>query len=194
MNTFRHLVPAVLLQVLLASCSLDYEQARVAENIPEQIPETILFDFIHTVMSKGKVWVVLKADRAETYSERDEIVLYNVLFREYDGQGGLRTEARAEQAVFHTDSENASVSGSIVIYSTEEQAELQASRLTWIREGRRLVADDGQTVRLQKDDGSFVEGQGFSADFRRKKLEFASRVRGSYVWEEENEEQQDSDQ
>jgi hypothetical protein len=166
MNTFRHLVPAVLLQVLLASCSLDYEQARVAESIPEQIPETILFDFIHTVM----------------------------LFREYDGQGGLRTEARAEQAVFHTDSENASVSGSIVIYSTEEQAELQASRLTWIREGRRLVADDGQTVRLQKDDGSFVEGQGFSADFRRKKLEFASRVRGSYVWEEENEEQQDSDQ
>jgi hypothetical protein len=48
-----------------------------------------------------------------------------------------------------------------------------------------LVAGDGQTVRLQKDDGSFVEGQGFSADFRRKKLEFASRVRGSYVWEEE---------
>ena len=55
-------------------------------------------------------------------------------------------------------------------------------------DGRRLVADDGQTVRLQKDDGSYVEGEGFSADFRRKRLEFSSRVRGSYVREEEDEE------
>jgi len=175
----------VLLQLLLISCSLDYEQARVAESIPGQTPETILIDFTHTVVSGGRVWVILEADRAETYSERKEIVLEGVYFREYDEEGYLLTEAQAERAVFSTDSEDATVSGSIVIYSQEEKASLQASQLFWTREGRRLVAEDGQTVRLQKDDGSFVEGQGFSADFRRKKLEFASRVRGSYVWEEE---------
>ncbi len=175
----------VLLQLLLISCSLDYEQARVAESIPGQTPETILIDFTHTVVTGGRVWVILEADRAETYNERKEIVLEGVYYREYDEEGNLLTEAKAEEAVFSTDSEDATVSGSIVIYSPEEQAALQASRLSWTREGRRLVADDGQTVRLQKDDGSFVEGQGFSADFRRKKLEFASRVRGSYVWEEE---------
>ena len=175
----------VLLQLLLISCSLDYEQARVAQRIPGQTPETILIGFTHTVVTGDRVWVILEADRAETYSERKEIVLEGVYYREFDEEGNLLTEARAEEAVFSTDSENATVSGSIVIYSPEEQAALQANRLSWTREGRRLVADDGQTVRLQKDDGSFVEGQGFSADFRRKKLEFASRVRGSYVWEEE---------
>jgi LPS export ABC transporter protein LptC len=175
----------VLLQLLLISCTLDYEQARVAESIPGQTPETILIDFTHTVVSGGRIWVILEADRAETYSERKEIVLEGVYFREYDEEGYLLTEAQAERAVFSTDSEDATVSGSIVIYSQEEKASLQASQLFWTREGRRLVAEDGQTVRLQKDDGSFVEGQGFSADFRRKKLEFASRVRGSYVWEEE---------
>ncbi len=175
----------VLLQLLLISCSLDYEQARVAESIPGQTPETILIDFTHTVVSGGRIWVILEADRAETYSERKEIVLEGVYFREYDEEGYLLTEAQAERAVFSTDSEDATVSGSIVIYSQEEKASLQASQLFWTREGRRLIAEDGQTVRLQKDDGSFVEGQGFSADFRRKKLEFASRVRGSYVWEEE---------
>jgi LPS export ABC transporter protein LptC len=176
----------VLLQLLFVSCSLDYEQARVAESIPGQTPETILIDFTHTVVSGGRVWVVLEAERAETYSERKEIVLEGVYYREYDEEGNLLTEAQAEKAVFSTDSEDATVSGSIVIYSPEEQAALQASRLSWTREGRRLVADDGQTVRLQKDDGSFVEGQGFSADFRRRKLEFSSRVRGSYVWEEKD--------
>jgi len=175
----------VLLQLLLISCTLDYEQARVAESIPGQTPETILIDFTHTVVSGGRIWVILEADRAETYSERKEIVLEGVYFREYDEEGYLLTEAQAERAVFSTDSEDATVSGSIVIYSQEEKASLQASQLFWTREGRRLIAEDGQTVRLQKDDGSFVEGQGFSADFRRKKLEFASRVRGSYVWEEE---------
>ncbi|MCK5008225.1 MAG: LPS export ABC transporter periplasmic protein LptC [Spirochaetales bacterium] len=177
----------VLLQLLFISCSLDYEQARVAESIPGQTPETILIDFTHTVVSGGRIWVILEADRAETYSERKEIVLEGVYFREYDEEGYLLTEAQAERAVFSTDSEDATVSGSIVIYSQEEKASLQASQLFWTREGRRLIAEDGQTVRLQKDDGSFVEGQGFSADFRRKKLEFASRVRGSYVWEEEEE-------
>ena len=175
----------VLIQLLLISCSLDYEQARVAESIPGQTPETILIDFTHTVVVGGRVWVILEAARAETYGERKEIVLQGVHFREYDERGNLLTEARAEEAVFSTDSEDATVSGSIMIYSPEEQAALTAGRLSWTREGRRLVAGDGQTVRLQKDDGTFVEGLGFSADFRRKKLEFASRVRGSYVWEEE---------
>jgi LPS export ABC transporter protein LptC len=186
MNEVRAVLLVILVMFCL-SCSLDYDQARVAESIPGQIPETILFDFTHTVVADGRAWVVLEAERAETYSERNEIVLQGVFFREYDREGNLLTEARAERAVFATDSEDATVSGSIQIYSHEEQASLQAGRVTWVREGRRLVADDGQTVRLQRDDGSYVEGEGFSADFRRKRLEFSSRVRGSYVREEEEE-------
>ena len=186
MNELKAALPAILALFCL-SCSLDYDQARVAESIPGQIPETVLLEFTHTVVSGGRVWVVLEAERAETYGERNEIVLEGVFFREYDQEGNLLTEAQAERAVFATDSENATLSGSIEIYSHEEEASLQAGRLSWVREGRRLVADDGQTVRLQTDDGSYVEGEGFSADFRRKRLEFSSRVRGSYVREEEEE-------
>jgi LPS export ABC transporter protein LptC len=169
------------------SCSLDYEQARMAEDLPGETPETVLIDFTHTVVSDGRVWVILKADRAESYSDREEIALEGIYFREFDGQGNLITEAQADRALFHTGSEDASVAGSIVIYSPKEEAALKASQLTWTREGRRLKAAAEQTVRLEKDDGSFVEGRGFSADFRRKKLGFASRVRGSYVREEESE-------
>ena len=177
-----------ILAVFLLSCSLDYEQATVAESIPGQIPETILFEFTHTVVSGGSVWVILEAERAESYGERNEIILQGVFFREYDDEGNLLTEAQADRAVFATDSEDATLSGSIQIYSHEEQASLQAGRLSWVREGRRLIADDGQTVRVQTDEGSYVEGEGFSADFRRKRLEFSSRVRGSYIQEEEEQE------
>jgi LPS export ABC transporter protein LptC len=187
MKPLKRTALSMLLLPFFLSCSLDYEQARVAETISGQIPETVLFSFTHTIVSGGSVWVVLEAEKAETYTEKKEIVLEGVHFREYDEQGNLLTEAQADRAIFNTESEDATVSGGIVIYSPGEQAALRANQLSWTREGRRLIAEDGQTVRLLKDDGSFVEGRGFAADFRRKKLQFSSRVRGSYVWEEEEE-------
>jgi LPS export ABC transporter protein LptC len=130
-------------------------------------------------------WVVLEAQRAESYEKRQQIVLSGVSFREYNAQGELVSEAVADRAVFHTDSENASAKGAITIRSPGDEASLSADSLVWTREGRILEADPGATVRLVKEDGSYVEGSGFRADFRRRRLEFAGRIHGRYVWEDE---------
>jgi lipopolysaccharide export system protein LptC len=161
---------AAALLLVLAACSLDYEQARVAEAIPGETPDTVLLDFKHTVVSGGKVWIVLEAARAETYGEKKQIFLFDVHFQEYDSAGKLLTELSVERATFNTQSEDASALGTIVIYSSAEKASLRTT-------------GDQQAVRLQKDDGSFVEGRGFAADFRRKTLSFSEQVRGSYVRE-----------
>ena len=47
---------------LLASCSMDYEQARLAESMAGETPDTILLSFRHTIVSGGKTWIVLEAD------------------------------------------------------------------------------------------------------------------------------------
>jgi lipopolysaccharide export system protein LptC len=175
---------AAALLLVLAACSLDYEQARVAEAIPGETPDTVLLDFKHTVVSGGKVWIVLEAARAETYGEKKQIFLFDVHFQEYDSAGKLLTELSVERATFNTQSEDASALGTIVIYSSAEKASLRTTgELAWTREGKLLEAGDQQAVRLQKDDGSFVEGRGFAADFRRKTLSFSEQVRGSYVRE-----------
>jgi len=72
-----------------------------------------------------------------------------------------------------------------VIRAPQEKASLQAEVLAWIKEGKRLEGQPGEAVRLEKEDGSFVAGRGFRADFRRRRLEFDSAVRGFYVTEEE---------
>jgi LPS export ABC transporter protein LptC len=149
------------------------------------VPNSILVDFTHTIMADGHVWVVLEARRAETYDKRQEIVLYGVRFREFDAAGELVSEAVADQAVYHTDTEDASAAGSIRIYSPEEKASLSADSLTWIHRGKRLQAGPAAPVLLEKEDGSFVEGSGFRADFRRRQLEFDGPVRGSYTWEDD---------
>ena len=62
---------------------------------------------------------------------------------------------------------------------------MSADSLVWTREGKHLEAEPGAVVRLEKEDGTYVEGQGFSADFRRRRLEFDGAVQGRYVWEED---------
>ena len=154
--------------------------------MPGETPDTILVDFRHTIVSGAQVWVVLEAERAETYSERKQVLLFGVSFREYDAEGRLLTELETQRATFNTESEDASAAGSILIYSSAEEASLQtAGDLTWTRQGKLLEAGAEQPVRLQKDDGSFVEGRGFAADFRRKSLSFGRGVRGSYVRQED---------
>ena len=171
--------------VVLGSCSLDYDPARLEQEMAGDVPETVLMDFRHTIVSGAQVWVVLEAGRAETYGKRSEIVLEGVHFREYDAAGELVAEALADRAVFHTDSEDASARGSIRIYSPDQEASLHAESLTWTREGRRLRADPAARVRVEKDDGSYAEGQGFTADFRRRRVEFDGSVEGRYVWDED---------
>jgi len=169
---------------IFSGCSLSYEEARVAEGIAGETPDTIMVNFRHTVVNEGKLWVKFSAERAESYGKRKEVVLLGVRFQEYDAEGKLVTEARADRAVFNTASEDATAAGSILIRAPEEKASLSATSLSWFKEGKRLQGGAGETVRLEKEDGSFVEGRGFKADFRRRRVEFGSSVRGSYVAEE----------
>ncbi len=169
---------------LFSACSLNYNEARLAEDIAEETPETIMVNFTHTIVYDGKVWVRLEAERGETYGEKKQIVLTNVYFQEFDEEGELLNEGWADRAWFDTDSEDARLSGSISIYSVQDEAVIEAENLAWTGEGKKLAADPEDVVILKKEDGSFVEGKGFTADFRKKTLTFEAAVKGSYVWEE----------
>jgi LPS export ABC transporter protein LptC len=180
-------LPALLAAALAlcGSCSLSYEEGRMAEEMAPEIPDTVMIGFTHTVVSGGRVWVKMSAQRAESFDQSRRIVLAGVHFEEYDSQGHLATEASADRAVYHSDSEDAEVTGNILIRAPKEKASLTASSLAWVKEGRRLSSGAGQSVRLAKENGSFLEGRGFQADFRRRRLEFREGASGGFV-EDEN--------
>jgi len=176
-------LPALLAAALLlgGGCSLSYEEARAAEESAPEVPDTVMTGFTHTVITSGRVWVTMSAARAESYDRTRRIVLAEVRFREYDRQGNLATEAAADRAVYHSDTEDAEVTGNILIRTPEEKTSLSAESLAWVKEGRRLSSGPGQSVRLARENGSFLEGRGFRADFRRRRLEFTEGASGGYV-------------
>jgi len=59
-----------------------------------------------------------------------------------------------------------------------------AESLSWENKEKRLTAPPAETVRVKKDDGSFIQGTGFAGDFRSREVTYSGHVEGTYVWEE----------
>ena len=58
------IVPAFLF--LVSACSLDYGVA-LGEDLDERIPDTVVFNFVHTIVENGSPRFRLSAQRAEAF-------------------------------------------------------------------------------------------------------------------------------
>ena len=174
----------VSLFTFLTGCSIDYNEASAEGQAPEGVPDTVAVQVLHRVHKDGRLSVELQASRAVSYNSKNETVLTDAHFTTYDDQGNPSTEGQARQVVFHTDSENAEISGGVHVHSASEKGDVSADALTWENKTRRLTAPPEETVRLRKDDGTSLQGTGFSGDFMRRELTFSGPVQGTYVWQE----------
>jgi LPS export ABC transporter protein LptC len=166
------------------ACSLDYTQATTEEQTSHGLPDTVAVGLVHKIHKDGRLSLELEAARAETYNETKTTVLKDARFVEYDKQGGKATEGQADKVVYHTDTENAEISGDVRVHSASEKGSVSATALAWENKTKKLSAPPEEEVFIRKDDGSFISGSGFLGDFRTRELTFAGPVKGSYVWEE----------
>jgi LPS export ABC transporter protein LptC len=171
----------------MAGCSLDYREAQESEALLESVPDVVFQRFVHTAVSGRKMIFRLEAEEARLFNKKKITVLSDVRFTEYDDTGSTAIEGRANRAVFHTDTENAELSGDVYGYSAADEVGFFAENLTWLRDERLLKSVDSETVRIKEDDGSYIEGSYFTIDTKRKRLTFDATVRGRYYHETETE-------
>ncbi len=176
--------PALVLIALLGSCSIDYKGAASEEQSTEGIPDTVAVNVRHLVHRDGHVTVQLEAARAESFNSRNETVLTDVRFATYDDAGSVVSEGDARRVVYHTDTENAEISGGVHVHSSKEKGDVTTDSLSWENKTRKLTAPPQELVTIRKDDGSLLEGRGFTGDFTRRELTFNGPVQGSYVSQE----------
>jgi LPS export ABC transporter protein LptC len=171
--------------LLVAGCSLDYQEAAAEEKAAEGIPDTVAVGLVHKIHKNGRLSMELEAARAETYSAAAKTILTDAHFVEYDDQGGKATEGRARTVVYHTDTENAEISGMVTVHSASEKGDVSADSLSWENKEKRLTAPPDERVTIRKDDGTSISGRGFVGDFRTRQVTFSGPVQGTYVWQEE---------
>jgi LPS export ABC transporter protein LptC len=180
----RILLPVLSLLAVLAGCSIDYKGASQEDQAPAGIPDTVAIGLLHRIHKDGRLTLQLEAARAETYNSKNTTILTNAHFIEFDEKGGAATEGQARTVVFHSDTENAEITGAVRVHSAAEKGDVRADTLRWENKTKRLTAPPTDLVRIRKDDGSSLIGSGFAGDFQSRKITFTGSVQGTYVWEE----------
>jgi LPS export ABC transporter protein LptC len=176
------------LAAALAGCSLDYGEALPGEEATASLPDTVATDVVHRVVKNSRTALEVIADRAESWDKDRRTVLAGAEFVEYDGNGEAAVEGSAGRVVFHGDTEDAEISGRVRVYSAVDEAGIETDALSWKSDARLLTAPAGSVVVITRDDGSRLEGIGFTGDFRRREFVFSGPVTGTYVWTGDEEE------
>ncbi|PKL07948.1 MAG: LPS export ABC transporter periplasmic protein LptC [Spirochaetae bacterium HGW-Spirochaetae-7] len=182
-TAFLRALGLVALAALLASaCSLDYGTP-LSDDFGEDVPDTVVFGFSHTVVENGSPRFKLEADRGEAYQSLKLLKLTAVRFVEYkaDGSGAVNADGKAESAVFHTDTESAELSGSVRFHSTGDAMTVESGYLSWDGEAKELASRAETVTTLRDDDGTWLSGSGFTADAKRRSFRFGNRADGRYV-------------
>ncbi len=177
----------LLFAVLFSACSIDYESALVLEERPEDVPQTILVEARLTLERQDDRRFQVRASRVESYPELEEQRFWDFAFEEYDVAGDLVAAGQADFALYYDATDDVDLEGNIEFRSVTEGIVVTADELSW-RDGERTLSAGPQVlIRVDREDGSWMEGRGFSADFRRSVLKFSGAVEGEIVTEDENE-------
>lgn len=180
--SFIFLVTAVF---WLTGCSLNYKEGEEGTELEDTVPDLVFTNFVHTSVNGQKLVFQLQAERAQLYNRKQTTVLTKVRFVEYDDAGAVAIDGRAGSAVYHTDSENADLSGGVYGYSAADKVSFSANSLYWKKDERLLQSKGKEVVRIEKDDGSYIEGVYFTVDAARKTLTFDAAVHGRYMYEKD---------
>lgn len=178
----------ILLLLFTAACSLEYDMLETDED--SQFPELELFQIRHVVARSGRTQLMVEAQYSGLFQSQSRQILRNVYFYEFDSEGNVASEGSADSAHVFLDTEDIEFQGSIYIYSHEDEAGVEADYLRWNNEARQLQGRDGEEVRIRREDGSEIMGDGFLADMRSRSLVFSGSVEGTFV---DSPEQSESD-
>jgi LPS export ABC transporter protein LptC len=168
-----------------SGCSLNYSEGEEGGELSDAVPDLVFNKFVHTAVDGEKLVFQLEAEKAQLFNKKKTTVLTNVRFVEYDDAGAVSIEGRAGGAVYYNDSENADLSGGVSGWSAADKVSFQAEALFWKKDDRLLQSKGNEIVRIEKDDGSYIEGMYFTIDAARKSLTFDAAVRGRYVYEKD---------
>ena len=144
--TFFLFVSSVV--ILCAGCKLDYKDADLAEDMDEQIPNSVLEDFSQVVVRDGSVSYTFSADHAELFDSTGKTYFDNIGFTEYKNDGSTGTEGAAEKAIHYSKTDNIIFDGKIILNATAQDFVVKSDYLEWNNDAKILKSLDDTEVSI----------------------------------------------
>jgi LPS export ABC transporter protein LptC len=177
----------LLISIFVPGCTFDYGPG-AAEDIG--LPDLVMNDVEYVRVKDGDPQVKFLAEQAERYENRQLMELRNLSFEQFSGHDGeVDSAGRAAAARVELDSGNIGISGGVSLSVDSENITIETESLDWKDKERLLSGDPEAPVRISRDDGTSFRGWGFKANTRDRAWEFTGPVGGSYVHEDDDEEE-----
>jgi LPS export ABC transporter protein LptC len=174
-----------ILAGLLGACSFDYGDA---ESDQGNLPDIVMKDVEYVRVRKGNPLVRFTAESAERYEKRQTMELTNFSFEQFEPQGvEINAVGQAGTASVELDSGNIRLRDGVRLTVETEDITLETEGLDWQDQERLLLGEETAPVDMRRSDGTNFSGQGFSADIRNRTWSFASGIKGTYIWEDDEE-------
>ena len=176
-----------VLWALFLSCSFNYDTSPEED---KNQPDIIMRDVEYVRVRGGEPVARFQAESAERYEDRQTMNLGNFLFDQFEDHGNeINASGSARDASVELDSGNIRMNGDVRIAVDSEDIIIETAGLEWRDKEKLLSAEAEAPVEISRSDGTRFRGVGFSADTRSRTWEFADGVSGSYIDEEDEDEE-----
>jgi LPS export ABC transporter protein LptC len=183
----RHITTWFIFSLLFLACSFDYGSM---ENENQGLPDVVMDDVEYVRVRNGDPLVRFRAEHAERYENKQTMELRNFSFEQFGDHGEeINVEGWAGAASVELESGNIRLDERVRISVDSEDIVIETGKLSWEDEEKILSGDEADEVVIRRSDGTNFTGRGFRADARNRVWEFASGISGTYVHEDEEEEE-----
>jgi LPS export ABC transporter protein LptC len=170
----------------ILGCSFDYGTAPVEDT---NLPDIIMNDVEYVRVRQADPVVRFQAQRAERYEKRQLMELQDFSFEQFESHGAeINATGRAGIASVELDSGNIRLEGGVNLAVDSEDITIETEKLNWRDRERILAGDDEGAVNISRENGTSFTGWGFTANARSRTWEFSGGVEGSYIHDDEEEE------
>jgi LPS export ABC transporter protein LptC len=175
--------------LLLASCSFEYGAQETDKNQPDIVMENVEYVRVRSADPQAR----FQAERLERYEERRIIELRNFSFEQFGNRGeDVNAYGRAGSASIEMDSMDMRLDNGVRIDVDSEDLAIETRWLEWKDEARTLTGGAEDAVNIYQEKGTAFTGTGFHADARRRTWEFTGNVSGTYVHEDDEEDEEEA--
>ena len=172
---------------LLTACSFDYgDQGGADKNQPDLIMENVEYVRVRSADPQAR----FQAERLERYEERRIMELRNFSFEQFGNHGeDINASGRAGSASVEIDSGDIRMDKGVRIDVDSEDLAIETRWLEWKDKERLLTSGEEEEVSIYQENGTAFTGIGFHADARRRTWEFNGNVGGTYIQDDDEEEE-----
>jgi LPS export ABC transporter protein LptC len=167
-----------------AACTFDYGES----GEEEAGPDIVMRQVEYVRVRDGDPQVRFAAEEAERWENRQVMELSAFSFEQFEKKGtAVNSRGSAGNAHVALESGDIDMTGGVRMEVESEDFTIETATLSWQDEERQLSGGADDTVDIQRSDGTFFQGRGFSSDVRKRTWNFSGNVAGSYVHEDDEE-------